>query len=207
MANRSQERISLKQCRLKWVVAKALVGVAVSVVSALPLLAETSLFNPNCDSADQCFPTIQQDASGIFSRSGAAIYRFWGFRVYSAALYREKAGRGGDVFSKPFCLRLGYFREITGPQFEESSRSALKGEPQAALAAAEPNLKKLFAAMRTVGEGDVYQMCYQPTGDFILSLNSKEIWRITNKEFARLYLSIWLGDTSVHTSNRDKLLG
>jgi hypothetical protein len=161
------------------------------------------LFSPECSVAEECFPASYKE----LKRTGAAIYRFWGFRVYAAALYRSLPAKSKDLFSDPLCLRLGYFREITGAQFDESSRSALKAEPKAKLEAAEPTLKELFKAMKTVAEGDVYQMCTDASEAFTLTYNGNDLWRTTSKGFARLYLSIWLGNTSIHTSNRDRLIG
>lgn len=135
---------------------------------------------------------------------GQANFKWYFLQVYEAKLWGEKIE---DIYSKPLKLELKYSRSFKGKDIAEQSIKELANAkiPKEKLDQWKPILLEIFP---DVNEGDVIQASYHPKEGVIFRLNSiKEIGRLTDLEFSKKFLDIWLGQNTSAPELRNKLLG
>jgi hypothetical protein len=152
-----------------------------------------------------CFPnSLQQNDHTLFLKS-TALYRFWGFRVYTAALYTLPK-EAPELFDSAFALSLYYHREITKEDFKKSSYSILRRNPAFEEAGMSPELNRFLELITDVKEGQVYTLFWDPNAGLKLSLDGNTRGTLEDLRLARLYLQIWLSDYSVKPENYRALI-
>lgn len=163
---------------------------------------ETSSANPPRCHHGCCFvPSIELNGE-VLSLRGTGTFRYWGFRVYTGALYAPPTAQSrdairGEVRKK---LVLCYHRSVSPDQFREKSQEVLEDTPGVELSALEPQLSAINKAYVGVKEGDRYAITYEPeTGTMKLWFNEREpeLIAISSTAFARTYFGIWLSEYSV----------
>ena len=135
---------------------------------------------------------------------GQGDYKWLFLNIYEAKLWAEKTD---DIYSKPLLLELKYHRNFKGKDIVTQSIKELvnAGHPMTEL---EPWGAKLLEIFPDVKEGDVIQAQYNPENGITFRLNSvKELGRVTDINFSRKFLDIWLGEKSSAQDLRNKLLG
>lgn len=157
-----------------------------------------------------CF-SAQDEAEGVpLTLRGVSTFRYWGFRVYTGALYVPAAETASDavVGEIPKKLVLRYHRSVSVDQFVEKSEETLKRNPQISLDALQPFLGRMKSLYVPVKEGDSYALTYEPKqGALRLFFNERLLGTITDSGFARAYFGIWVSDYSVGKKFTDELLG
>jgi len=158
---------------------------------------------------DFCF-SAQEKAAGVpLTLRGVSTFRYWGFRVYTGALYMPASETSPDAalgeISKKLVLR--YHRSVSVDQFIENSEETLKDNPQLSLEYLRPFLSRINSMYVPVKEGDSYAITYSPAqGALSLFFNDRLLGTITDPAFARAYFGIWLSDYSVSEKFTDELL-
>jgi hypothetical protein len=164
---------------------------------------------PVCES-DFCF-SVQDEVDGVpLTLRGVSTFRYWGLRVYSAALYMPAAEKSPDAVLEeiPKKLVLRYHRSVSVDQFVEKSEETLEKHPQLFLSELRPFLSRIKAMYVPVEDGDAYSITYNPAQRSLrLFFNEQLLGTITDPAFSRAYFGIWVSDYSVSKSFTDELLG
>jgi len=168
----------------------------------------SAVVETDCDSG-ACFPRSFNNEGTEFKLRNTALYRFWGFRVYSAALYTESdLSLVSEIFVIPFALSLSYHREISREQFIDSSERLLQRSPRFAQLNDEAfglALNQLYELLESVRQGQSYTMIWQPGEGMRLYLDSEYRGSVSHKDVALLYLELWLSEHSVSSENFRRL--
>jgi hypothetical protein len=141
---------------------------------------------------------------------GVSTFRYWGFRVYTGALYMPASATSPDAVlgETPKKLVLRYHRDVSVDQFVEKSEETLREHPQLSLDRLRPFLSRMKSLYVPVKEGDTYAITYNPAqGELSLFFNERQLGTITDPGFSRAYFGIWVSDYSVSERFTDELLG
>jgi len=193
---------------------KRSLSVTISILVLLAMVAFPSLglssavVETDCDSG-ACFPRSFKSGGTEFKLRNTALYRFWGFRVYSAALYTQSdLSSVSEIFVIPFALSLSYHREISREQFIESSEKLLERSPRFRKLNTEAfgyALNQLYGMLESVRQGQSYTMIWKPEEGMSLYLDGVYKGSVGHKDVARLYLELWLSEHSVRPENFRRL--
>ena len=157
-----------------------------------------------------CF-SARDTADGVpLTLRGVSTFRYWGFRVYTGALYIPTSEASSDTIlgEIPKKLVLRYHRSISVDQFVEKSEEILGKHPQLSLIKLRPFLSRMQSMYVPVEDGDAYAITYNPArGELRLFFNERLLGAITDPEFARAYFGIWVSNYSVSDDFTDELLG
>lgn len=159
-----------------------------------------------------CFAPSIKIGGETLSLRGVSSFRYWGFRVYTGALYAPTAAQTRDAVQGEAKkkLVLCYHRSLSPEQFQEKSQDVLEDTPGLDLSTLEPYLSRMNNAYVGVKEGDRYAITYDPsTGTMTLFLNELEPGLVTiqNRSFAKAYFGIWLSEHSVGKQFTAELFG
>lgn len=138
----------------------------------------------------------------------ASLLRYWGFKVYSAALYVSKSARSADdvLGPTPKRLVLQYHRSIGREDIIKASLIKIASNPANDMEALRGRLEQLHAQFRTVQEGDRFELIYSPGKGSALVFNGKALCVIPGDDFMRAYFGIWLGEYALDEDLRSELL-
>lgn len=157
-----------------------------------------------------CF-SLQEKVDGVpLTLRGVSTFRYWGFRVYTGALYMPASETSPDAVLKeiPKKLVLRYHRSVSVDQFVEKSEEILGKHPQLSLEQLRPFLSRMKSMYVPVEDGDAYAITYNPDrGMLRLFFNEQQLGTITDSAFARAYFGIWVSDYSVSERFTNELLG
>lgn len=158
-----------------------------------------------------CFPITLSDSMRL---RGAALLRYWGFKVYSAAVY--SAGDSPVAVDPATGLvppntetefRLHYHRSFDSTDFQKSGREVIRKNPGYNEATMGPLLARVDELYRPVKEGDEYRLRFIPGKGIQFSLNDEILGLVPGDDFARVYLGIWLSPSfSLDASFTETLL-
>ena len=163
-------------------------------------------YGENCDTGD-CFPENIRLKDRVLPLRGESIFRYFGFRMYTAALYfPEEVSKSKVLENTPKYLALRYHRSFSAQDIKDNTVTILKKNPQFNAERFAGELKNLFDSYKSVSEGDIYSVSYDPADGMRLFLNGTEQIHFESPEFAKLYLGIWLSDWSVGEDFRHRLL-
>jgi hypothetical protein len=146
--------------------------------------------------------------------NGAGVRTRFFIKAYVAALYLpQKQGSAaaaiGDERERRVALHL--LRELSSERLLGAFDDAIKeNHSEAELAAlSEPltQMRRIFGAIKQVGDEDVITLDYQPASGTQISLNGKVLGTITGAAFNRALLKIWLGNHPVQDDLKKSLLG
>lgn len=158
-------------------------------------------------SGDACFPQTTDPFGLSLVKRTKATYRYYGFKVFDAAVYSEpNADLRGEFLGKvPLALKLCYHRELTPEDFVKSSHETLVLNPSYNEGEVKQELSQMDAAYRPVGAGDCYQISFKPGEGMQLALNGDPLVLVKGDEFAGKYLGIWLSKYSFSESLAENL--
>jgi hypothetical protein len=130
------------------------------------------------------------------------------FDVYVGALYLPPQSASESALEEiPKRLELAYLRDIPADKIVEAGEEFLKRNTTAAeRGRLRPKLDRINALYRDVRQGDRYTLTYVPGRGTTLALNERVLGEIPGDEFARAYYKIWLGDSPVSETFRDRIL-
>jgi hypothetical protein len=157
-----------------------------------------------------CFSESDKVAGAPLVLRGVSTFRYWGFRVYTGALYlpASEASPTSALGEVPKKLVLRYHRSVSVDQFVEKSEETLEKHPQLSLKQLRPFLSTMQSLYVPVEEGDSCAVTYEPAqGTLRLFFNDRLLGQITDRSFARAYFGIWVSEYSVSDDFTDELLG
>lgn len=161
--------------------------------------------------ADICF--AEQVSEKQLNLLQVAKFRYFGFKVYAAALY--SAGTQAEVkrwidtgeSPKAVALTLHYFMDFTAEDFQKSGTQLIRENEEISFESVKAGLEKINSLYAPVKEGDQYTILFIPGEGTKLLLNGVTRGVVPGDEFGRAYLGIWLSKTSVGESFTNTLLG
>lgn len=122
------------------------------------------------------------------------------FKVYDAALYSEALAENERILDDDVskCLHLKYSVGVDRDDFITAANTILARQfSSEQLRKVSTELEMLHNGYEDVEKGDSYTLCYsEMTKTTSLALNGGELVSVTSPDFAEIYFSIWLGDTS-----------
>lgn len=164
-------------------------------------------FALDCKGQD-CFSVPNTLKTEDLKLKGISTLRYWGFKVYTAALYLKGEEDPLNNSTKSFSLK--YHRDFTIEDFKKSGKEVALKNPEVDFTNSDVNngfleMDKLY---KDVKEGDTYTITYEPDKGTSLYLNDVLLGTVKGKEFAKAYFSIWLSkDYSLSSSFTEELLG
>ncbi len=174
-------------------------------------LAPAFAENLVCES-EVCFAKVAQVGDRSLPLLGVSLMRYYGFRLYVAALYADPAHASTQaiVGTVPKKLVLHYLREFSSNDFITSGLKFMKKNPAfnlETLAAPIDQMDKLYLP---VVEGDRYSLSFLPgqggvEGQTSLQLNEKLLGSVKGDAFQAAYFGIWLSEYSAKEAFTKKL--
>jgi len=152
-----------------------------------------------------CFPVSLELESKKLSLRNTALYRFWGFRVYTAALYAKSDFDATTLFENDLALSLYYHRSVSSADFRESSLKLLDRNPAYIASSMQKEISTFISLLEGIESGQVYTMLWKPADGLELYLDGKKKGTLKNPFLGRLYLEIWLSNFSTRPENYRRL--
>jgi len=156
-----------------------------------------------------CFDRSVSVNDTPFALVGTALYTYWGFEVYTAALYREQLEPGTQAEGTPpnLMLVLHYLRPVGAADIAKASRRVLGRLKLLDVPEIGAELSRFLPELSDVQANDEYRMILSGDGSLTLELNRKFIHRTEPGDFGRAYLEIWLAVGGLDDACREQLLG
>lgn len=141
--------------------------------------------------------------------TGAGLFRYWGFKAYTGALYLEEGAPIEAVLSDTAKrIELEYRRAIKGKDFGPATdKSIAKNVDAQTYERLRPQIDYHNSLYEDVQPGDRYSLTYIPGRGTELALNGETKGLIEGAEFAQAVFSIWLGPKPINTSFKKQILG
>ena len=141
--------------------------------------------------------------------TGAGLFRYWGFKAYTGALYLEEGAPVDAVLSDTAKrIELEYFRAIKGKDFGPATDKIIaKNIDAGTYQRLRPQIDYHNSLYEDVQPGDRYSLTYIPGRGTELALNGQPKGIIEGAEFAQAVFSIWLGPRPINNSFKKQILG
>jgi len=154
-----------------------------------------------------CFSLSKRSSQGEeLSIVGGSRYRFWGFSVYTVALYLKKEGKPKEWWNEALAFELYYHRSLKASDFTKTARKLMAENPAYGEQVSSDVFQEFASYIASVSEGDRYTLLYSPDGTLELLFNGTSRGKVIDKSFAQAYIGMWLGEYAVKESNRDQIL-
>lgn len=135
---------------------------------------------------------------------GEGRFRHYIWDVYDARLYAP----GGEwVANNPFALELTYLMSLKGKAIADQSIKEMRKQgftDEIKLATWHNQMRSIFPDVST---GEVITGIFTEDGTSVFYFGLKEIGRIQDPEFSKVFFDIWLGSKTSEPELRKKLLG
>lgn len=141
---------------------------------------------------------------------GTALLRYLKLiKAYVGALYLPPDTPGSQALDDlPRRLVLEYRVAISAEDFAKATRESIrKNESPELFQTLEADIEALNRLYRDVSAGDRYALTYLPGKGTELSLNGQPLGTLEGAAFSRALFAIWIGDTPIDKTFRDRLLG
>jgi len=141
--------------------------------------------------------------------TGAGLFRYWGFKAYTGALYLEEGASVDEVLSdRAKRIELEYYRAIKGKDFGPATdKSIAKNVDATTYERLRPKIDYHNSLYEDVRRGDRYSLTYIPGRGTELALNGEPKGVIEGADFAAAVFSIWLGPQPINNSFKKQILG
>lgn len=180
----------------------AMTLLAVHAVHAVNLDAE----GPTTRIGKWQFPASYTADGTSMTRLGGGELRYWGFRLYSAALYRAPTPNAPKRFiDRQTLLVIRYNRKIRAGQIIEAAETNLGKNPTVNKNTIRPKLKRMYDAFLDVENGDEYALLYMPEKGTHLLYNGRLKTQVPGFEFARDFFGIWLSNHPINDDLKREL--
>lgn len=138
--------------------------------------------------------------------AGQGTMRFFGLRIYDAALWVQSGFEPREFGSHWLALELTYHRAFQGQAIAERSVAEIARQRSM-----EPALAQRWTALLTqwlpnVKEGDRLTGVYRPGQGMQLWLGEKDLGVLDDPDLARYFFGIWLSPYTSEPKLRDALL-
>jgi hypothetical protein len=180
----------------------------VLVFAALLLMPSQGNARSEDCSSGACFPMqVTEDGQQLVLRS-THLFRWWGFRVYSVALYTAPEFRNGqDILGDvPKRLVLHYHRSIDRGKMIQGAEVVIGRTPDIDMDALRERVDRVNRVYVDVRSGDEYSITYLPGKGTTVALNGNSKVLVEGNDFAHAYFGIWLGSMALNDGLKQALL-
>lgn len=169
----------------------------------------SSMPEPTVCLSGYCFAAHEAAGPERLPLRGVSTYRYYGMKLFTAALYApfEAQGTGGVLSDVPKRLVIRYHRKIGRQHLVKAAENNLKGLPEARRKALEERLQRLNSSYQDVDRDDEYALEYVPGRGTTLKRNGLEVVTVEGKDLAQEYFGIWLSARSIDDRLTHELLG
>jgi hypothetical protein len=168
------------------------------IAAGLPLL----LLALACLAADAPRHIVDELPSARLVGSGP--YRYFGLRIYDAALW-SAAARPDD--NSPFALDLCYARSLDGKRIAAASADEMRKVGRGSSAQRNAWLADMARLFPDVRDGDCITGLYRPGSPTRFLLNGKALGEVADPAFGPAFFAIWLSPATSAPELRARLLG
>ena len=175
-----------------------------SCLRALLLVGALTLAQP---AAAVALPRPVLATAGALQMAGSGEMRWFGLKLYDAALWVNAGGDAAQPLHKPYALALRYARAISGEALVAASLDEIRrlGETnEGRLARWKPLLEK---ALPSVAPGDTLVGLHEPGRGASFWHQGQLTARIDDPELAGAFFGIWLDARTREPRLRARLLG
>jgi len=166
------------------------------MLSVLPVYADTD-----------AIPAYIQNELPDARLSGQGTFRWFGLKIYDAALWVPKTGYQPDApTSAKFILDLGYARNLYGERIAQSSIEEIRQLGFGTASQQALWLEKMKTVFPDVHAGNYIGGVYLPAQGARFYLDGKLLGEIDDPEFARAFFAIWLDTRTSAAKLRSQLL-
>ena len=157
--------------------------------------------------ASDAAPSYIQNELTDARLSGRGSFRWFGLKIYDAALWVEGNEHKADALtSAKFVLDLGYARDLYGERIAQSSISEISQLGFGTAGQRVVWLGKMKSLFPDVHAGTHISGVYLPSQGVRFYLDSKLLGEIDDPEFARAFFAIWLDPRTSAAKLRSQLL-
>lgn len=157
--------------------------------------------------ADATVPSHIQSELRDARLSGQGTFRWFGLKIYDAALWVEKSDfQPATPITTRLVLDLRYARELYGARIAQSSIDEISQLGYGSPAQHRVWLEKMTALFPDVREGTHISGVYLPAQGARFYLDGKLLGEIDDAEFARAFFAIWLDAGTSAAGLRKQLL-
>jgi len=135
--------------------------------------------------------------------SGEGSYRWFGLKIYDAALW---VGEQGYQENSAFILNLNYARDLYGARIAQASIDEIRALKIGSSAQQEAWLSAMKALFPDVKEGSQISGMFIPEHGARFYLDGNVLGEIKDPVFAQAFFAIWLDPRTSAASLRNKLL-
>ena len=183
---------------------------ALSWISLAALLAAESLHAAECRGV--MFPEQVQAEGAALRLNGLGVRKATLFKinVYVAALYVERATHDPHALlaaSGPSELVLQFVRSVSAKELRERWSEGFAKNAAGGIAALESRIATFNGWMSDIESGQRMTFVRVPGKGVTVSVNGSAKGTIPGDDFARAFLSIWLGDDPPNPELKAGLLG
>ena len=140
--------------------------------------------------------------------SGQGGYRWLGFKIYDAYLWRESnTDKKLAVMDSKFILELIYARDLRGKRIASVSIDEMRKLNMGTPAQQSAWLQLMQEVFPDVHEGSCLSGVYLPDQGVRFYNDGRLLKEISDVEFARAFFSIWLDEHTSAQHLRNQLLG
>lgn len=158
--------------------------------------------------ANDAAPSYIQNELTDARLSGHGSFRWFGLKVYDAALWVEGSRAKADALtSAKFVLDLGYARDLYGERIAQSSIYEISQLGFGTIKQQTEWLAKMKSLFPDVHAGTHISGVNLPLQGARFYLDGKLLGEIDDPEFARAFFAIWLDPRTSATRLRSQLLG
>lgn len=154
-----------------------------------------------------CFQKTRQVKNTPFRLSGISRMKYFGFDVYTAALYVADREKGIEVLGPDAkILVIRYHREIAKEKVIQSIRRDLSSIASVNMAEVLPRFKDLENAFEAPLKDDRYDFIFIPGSGMDMIRNGRLLANIPGDDFAEAFFGVWISPDVEDQKMRTELL-
>lgn len=142
--------------------------------------------------------------------NGIALRTKYMFKIYVGALYlAQPMTRASEIIKSdtPKALVMQFLRDLKHDTLVEAYREGFANNAPALLAREQPDVDRFLAFLPAVKEGDRLTFTYEPGKGSTFRVGGAKTLTIPGKDFADLYLLVFIGPTPPTPELKKGLLG
>ncbi|QJC58131.1 hypothetical protein HC248_03468 [Polaromonas vacuolata] len=174
------------------------------VLLSSPLLAQTAPSAALDSKTDTRIELQQQLPQGKLL--GKTKLTIWGFQIYNARLWVAPGFRTDQIDNSAFALELAYLRDFSSTDVAERSIEEMRRFASLSQAQTTAWTAELMRVIPNVKKGDRIMAVNLPGEGVRFLFNGKPNGEILDKQFSRLFFSIWLSPKTSEPKMREELL-
>lgn len=171
------------------------------------LLTSTTLGSSPARAAGPALSEPVRQTIGNARLAGSGTYRWFGLKIYDAALWIGADFDAAAPYSTPFALQLTYARDLVGKRIASASRDEIVKLGIGTSAQQDTWLQRMDQLFPDVKDGTRLTGLYLPGKGVRFYRDGRVLGAIDDDAFARAFFAIWLDPRTSAPDLRRALLG